>query len=283
MGIVIQNYTIICNYYKKSVIFIGVGEVLRFVFQVLAENNRKKIRKNLLFSAFFVKLMVGKRNTRECITSPSPKRKRRKVDNKDDPARWKVVELKKWLKDNDLPSAGRKAVLVQRVQDKKDGKEVAAPAKKAPTRTSTRKPVKKKVVEPESEDEAITEPSDIEESEDEKVKTTRTSARTSNSNCIAGNNETGKENVKKFMEIIEKCKNYNQAAVAEEFSKFNISENDYLLVIFTYIENELQCIKKIRAETRAIDEWNVRASVETIISNLRLPNTLIAEFFDWQS
>ena len=98
----------------------------------------------------------------------------------DDPARWTVVELKKWLKDNDLPSAGRKAVLVQRVQDKKDGKEVAAPTKKAPTRTSTRKPVKKKVVEPESEDEKVI------------TTTTRTSARTSNSNCIAGNNETGK-------------------------------------------------------------------------------------------
>ena len=75
--------------------------------------------------------MVGKRNTREYSTSPSLKRKRRKVD---DPARWTVVEFKKWLKDNDLPSAGRKAVLVQRVQDKKDGKEVAAPTKKAPTR-----------------------------------------------------------------------------------------------------------------------------------------------------
>ena len=85
------------------------------------------------------------------------------------------------------------------------------------------------------------------------------------------------------MKIIEKCKNYNRAAVAKEFSKFNISENDYRLVIFTYIENELQCKKKIRAETRAKDEWNVRATVETIISNLRLPNTLIAEFFDWQS
>ena len=145
--------------------------------------------------------MVGKRKTREYSTSPSPKR--RKVDNKDedDPASWTVVELRDWLKDNDLPSAGNKAVLVQRVQDKKDGKEVAAPTKKAPTRTSTRKPVKKKVVDPESESEdepmSDSEPSDGEESEDEKVETkttsTRTSARTSNriSNKKEANEKSG--------------------------------------------------------------------------------------------
>lgn len=82
--------------------------------------------------------MVDKRKTREYSTSPSPKR--RKVDNKDedDPASYEEI-------------------LVQRV---KDGSETAAPPKRQPTRTSTRKSakrqltrtsVKKIVIDPESE------------------------------------------------------------------------------------------------------------------------------------
>ena len=77
--------------------------------------------------------------------------------------------------------------------------------------------------------------------------------------------------VQNFMNVCTSGKlNILENDLATELSKFNITEHDWRLVIFTEITNEVQRIQKFREAIGATDKWDVRKTIDDRIRKLRL-------------